>query len=45
MTAAIAIIGSLVGALTVWALNHSQACASFHERLARLEERLGMKGE
>lgn len=43
MAAAIAIIGSFVAALTIWALGHAQACASFHERLARLEERLGMK--
>lgn len=43
MTTALAIIGSFVAALIVWALGHAQACASFHERLARLEERLGMK--
>ncbi len=43
MTAALAIIGGLVSALTIWALGHSQACANFHERLARLEERLGMR--
>ncbi len=43
MAAAIAIMGTLLTALTVWALTHAQACASFHERLARLEERMGMK--
>lgn len=43
MTTALAIIGSFVAALTIWALGHAQACAVFHERLARLEERLGIK--
>lgn len=43
MATAIGIIGTFVLALTIWALGHAQACAAFHERLARLEERLGMK--
>jgi hypothetical protein len=43
MEAALTIIGTILVSLIIWALTHSARCADFHERLARLEERLGMK--
>ena len=43
MAVALTIIGALLACVIGWALSHSQACANFHERLARLEERMGMK--
>lgn len=43
MEYAVGILATVVVGLIWWALDHSRACASFHERLARMEERLGMK--
>ena len=43
MEIAIGIVGTVVAGLIWWALNHSSQCSAFHERLAKLEERLGMK--
>lgn len=43
MEAAIAIIGTLLVAVIGWILYHNSQCAAFHERLAKLEERMGMR--
>jgi hypothetical protein len=43
MEAAIAIVGTLVVAVIGWILYHNAQCSAFHERVAKIEERLGMK--
>lgn len=43
MEAAIAILGTVVVALVGWILYHSSRCSDFHERVARLEERMNQQ--
>lgn len=43
METAIALLGLLLAGVIGWILSHSAQCNRFHERVARLEERLGMR--
>lgn len=43
MEAVVTVLGAVVVALVGWILYHSSRCTDFHERVARLEERMGMK--